>query len=100
MGHHLKGLLRGLKFSGNHSTVIDPAVPAVEAAKESKHVTKIALGIIKPVHPSQHPHIKFTPVSGGLKMQVRGNNAVQIFWIYTTEPDTVIADITAKWESR
>lgn len=99
MGQHLKGLLRGSKFSGKHSTVIDTAVPAVEAAKESKHVTKIALGIIQPVRPSQ-PHIKFTPVSGGLKMQVRGNNAVQIFWIYTTEPDTVIADITAKWESR
>jgi hypothetical protein len=102
MGSHkgLKGLLRGPKFSGNHSTVIPTAIPVVLAAKESPHVTKIGLGIITPVRAGAQPHIKFTSVSGGLKMQVRGNNAVQLFWLYTTEPDTVIKDITTKWENR
>jgi hypothetical protein len=96
---HQKGLLKGPKFSGNHSTVIPCAVAAIVAAKDSRHVTKIGLGIITPVRPAK-AHIKFTQVSGGLKMQIRGQNAVQIFWLYTTEPDTVIKDITAKWENR
>lgn len=96
---HIKGLLKGPKFSGNHSTVIACAIPAIIAAKESPHVTKIGLGIISPIRPSK-AHIKFTMVSGGLKMQVRGTNAVQLFWLYTKEPDTVIKDITTKWENR
>lgn len=99
MAKHIKGLLRGSKFSGNHSTIIDQAIPAVAAAKESTSVTKIGLGVITPVRPSQ-PHIKFTEVSGGVKMQVRGTNSVQIFWLYTVEPTTVIAEITAKWKDR
>ena len=99
MSRHVKGLLKGPKFSGNHSTIIPCAIPAVQAAKDSKHVSKIGLGIITPVRPS-NPHIKFTPVSGGLKMQVRGTNAVQIFWLYTTETDVVIREITVKWEQK
>lgn len=98
MGKHLRGLLKGSKFSGTHSTVIPDAIGAIEAAKACQHVTKIALGIIKPIRPSQ-PHIKFTPVNGGLKMQVRGGNAVQLIWVYTTMPDETIAEITTKWNA-
>jgi hypothetical protein len=59
---HAKGLLRGPKFNGRHSTVIPSAIPAVEAARDSTHVTKIALGVIKPIKPGTE-HLKFTPVS-------------------------------------
>jgi hypothetical protein len=96
MGNHVKGLLKGGKFNGKHSTVISDAVAAIEAAKSCQYVSKIALGIINQVRPSQ-PHLKFTFVSGGLKMQIRGINAVQIIWVYTTEPDKVIVEITEKW---
>lgn len=96
---HAKGLLKGPKFNGRHSTVIDSAVPAIEAARDCVHVTKIALGVITPIRPGAE-HLKFTPASGCLKMQVRGNNAVQTFWVYTTEPDAVVAEITAKWDTR
>jgi hypothetical protein len=93
---HIKGLLKGSKFNGRHSTVIDSAIAAVEAARDCPHVSKIALGIITPLR-SGKPHLKFNPVSGGLKMQVRGAHAVQIIWLYTTRPDEVIAEITEKW---
>jgi hypothetical protein len=93
---HTKGLLRGPKFNGKHSTVIQTAIPMVEAAKECEFVTKIALGIITPLRAGK-PHLKFTPMTGGLKMQVRGANAVQIFWLYTTRPDDTIREIEAKW---
>jgi hypothetical protein len=99
MGHHIKGLLAGDKFNGKHSTVIPNAVVAIEAAKACQYVTKISLGIIKPIRPSQQ-HLKFTKVSGCLKMQVRGINAVQIFWVYTREPDKAIAEIVEKWNTR
>jgi hypothetical protein len=96
---HDKGLLRGAKFNGRHSTVIPSAIPAIEAAKVCAHVTKIALGVITPIR-SGPEHLKFTPASGCLKMQVRGNHAVQVFWLYTTRPEDVIREISEKWESR
>jgi hypothetical protein len=99
MGNHIKGLLAGEKFNGKHSTVIPDAVIAIEAAKVCQYVSKIALGFIKPIRPSQR-HLKFTNTTGCLKMQVRGINAVQIIWVYTTEPDKVIAEITKKWNLR
>ena len=96
---HAKGLLKGSKFNGRHSTVIPSAIPAVEAAKGCVHVTKIALGIITPTKLAEEK-LKFTKASGALKMQVRGTHAVQLFWVYTNRPDEVIAEITQKWEER
>jgi len=61
-------------------------------------VTKIALGVITPLRAGR-PHLKFTPMSGGLKMQVRGANAVQIFWLYTTQPEEAMQEIEGQWNS-
>lgn len=96
---HAKGLLRGGKFNGRHSTVISSAIPAVEAARDCACVSKIALGVITPIKAGAE-RLKFSSVSGGLKMQVRGANAVQVFWIYTNRPEDAIREITAKWEER
>src|SRR6266403_183703 len=96
---HTRGLLKGSKFNGRHSTVIPSAIAAVEAARDCSHVSKIALGVITPIRAAQE-HLKFTPVSGGLKMQVRGTHAVQIFWLYTNRPDETIQEITKKWDER
>jgi hypothetical protein len=96
---HTRGLLKGSKFNGRHSTVIPSAIPAVEAARDCPHVTKIALGVITPIRAAEE-HLKFTPVSGGLKMQVRGTHAVQVFYVYTTRPEEVIEEITGKWNTR
>jgi hypothetical protein len=96
---HIKGLLRGPKFNGRHSTVIPSAIPAVEAARDSEHVTKIALGVITPIKTGVE-HLKFSEASGGLKMQVRGAHAIQVFWLYTTRPDDVIMEIETKWDQR
>ena len=94
-----KGLLKGSKLTRSHTTVIEAAIPAVTAAKESPSVTKIVIGVIKPTKTGQI-HIKFTPIQAGLRMQVRGNSAVQIFFIYTDRPDDVMREITRKFEER
>ena len=79
--------------------MIPSAIPAVEAARDSEHVTKIALGVITPIKTGVE-HLKFSEVSGGLKMQVRGVHAIQVFWLYTTHPDDVIVEIERKWDQR
>jgi hypothetical protein len=96
---HAKGLLKGAKFNGRHSTVIPSAIPAVEAAKACAHVTKIGLGLITPTKNGEE-RLKFTKASGALKMQVPGTHAVQLFWLYTNRPDEVIAEITRQWDQR
>jgi hypothetical protein len=94
-----RGLLKGSKVTRSHTTVIDAAISAVTAAKESAHVSKIVIGVIKPTKTGQ-PHLKFVPIQAGLRMQVRGNRAVQIFFVYTDRPEDVILEISAKWEQR
>jgi hypothetical protein len=79
--------------------VIPSAIPAVEAARDCEHVTKIALGVITPIKAGKE-HLKFSEVSGGLKMQVRGANAIQVFWLYTTRPDDVVEELQTKWDER
>ena len=86
MPHNIpKGLLKKGKFSLSHTTAIEDAIPLLRAAKNSPSVTKIVLGKIDPLRPSK-PHLRFTHILAGLKMQVRGKNAVQIFFVYTTKP--------------
>ena len=92
----IRGLLKGPKFNGKHSTVIPCAIPMVEAARDCSHVTKISLGVITPLGNGKR-HLKFTETNGGLKMQVRGTNAVQLFFLYTTNPAEVVREIEAKW---
>ena len=94
-----KGLLRGPKNNRNHSTSIDEAANAIRAAKLCPHVTKVSLGLIKPISPLRGapPHLKFVEMSGGLKMQVRGQNAVQLIWLYTIKPTETIAFINERW---
>jgi len=84
---HAKGLLKGAKFNGRHSTVIPSAIPAVEAAKACAHVTKIGLGIITPTKNGEE-RLKFTKASGALKMQCAA----------LTPCDEVIAEITRQWD--
>jgi hypothetical protein len=55
--------------------------------------------VITPIKTGKE-HLKFSAVSGGLKMQVRGVHAIQVFWLYTTRPDDAIAEIQRKWDER
>lgn len=95
-----KGLLKGPKTNRNsHSTTIKEAAGAIAAAKLCPHVTKISLGLIKPITAlhGAPPHLKFVEMSGGLKMQVRGQNSVQLIWVYTAKSTETIAFINERW---
>ena len=88
----IRGLLKGPKFNGRHSTVIPCAVEVIELAKACPDVTKISLGVITPVSNGKR-HVKFSETQGGLRMQVRGTNAVQVFYLYSSRPAEVVKEI-------
>jgi hypothetical protein len=76
----------GKKITTSHTSIIDAAIPVVEAAERLPQVTKISLGIIKQVGKSRGQHrIKFLPIIGGWKVTVRGSSTVQELYIYTED---------------
>ena len=97
MARPQKGLLRGKKFNSRHSTVIENAVPILNAAKKLAEVHKIVLGVIRSLRPAE-PHLRFSPVPSGLKVQVRGRTAVQIFYVYTNDPAHTERILTEEWD--
>ena len=79
----------GGKITASHSTVIDAAVPIVEAAEKMPDVSKISLGIIKQAGKGRtQRRIKFLPITGGWKLTIRGSTSVQEIFIYSGHPDS------------
>ena len=91
-----KGLLKGSKFNKRHSTIIDDAIKLIARARSVEQISKIVIGLIKPITKAER-RIKFTPVPSGLKMDVRGNTAIQTFYIYTSSPVDVQNQLQETW---
>jgi hypothetical protein len=86
----------GKKITASHTSVIDAAIPVVEAAERLPQVSKISLGIIKQVGKSRGRHrMKFLPIVGGWKVTVRGSSTVQELYVYTEDPITTKASLEA-----
>ena len=97
MANARKGVLRGPKIGGDHQTMIEAAVPLIQAAKDLPEVTKIVIGEIRPLH-SGEPRLKYTPVPAGLKLAIRGANAIQTVYVYTTDPAATTTSLRTTWE--
>jgi hypothetical protein len=92
MKSHQRGLLAGPKFNGRHTTIIEAAIPIIKQAKKLDSVTKIVVSEIKKA--GQGPTLlRFTHVPAGLKLMVRGQQAVQEFYLYTKVPHLVEQDL-------
>ena len=95
------GLLRGPKFNMRHTTIIEPALPFVEMLKASPAVTKISLGVIKPVSRGHSRkggsfQIKALVLPTAVRFSIRGGSSVQQFHVFG--PDlNVIATLGADW---
>ena len=79
-----KGLLRGSKFSRSHSTVIPDAEEFLALAKSIDLVSKISIGLITP-STAGTVRIKIKEDQHALRVQVRGKNAVQTFYLYGSD---------------
>lgn len=75
------GVLRGPKFSNNHSTYIPGIEPALKALKNDARVTKIVLGKIARCK-TQLSKPTARPILAGAKLIFKSNNAVQVIFVY------------------
>jgi hypothetical protein len=74
----------GGKITSSHTSIIDAAIPVVEAAERLPEVNKISLGIIKQIGKSRGQHrIRFLPITGGWKLTVRGSSTIQEIYVYS-----------------
>ncbi len=85
-----RGLLRGPKFNGKHTTLIAPAFAVVELLRDDDRVSKIVIGIIKPRKGSGFS-LKAVTIEAGLRIMVAGPTSVQQFYAYTSDPEGVKA---------
>lgn len=88
-----KGLLRGSKFGGRHTTMTDPAKNVYRVLKAMPEVEKIVIGIITQCRGGAS-RVKATPLPAAVKIQVRGANSVQLLYAYTSNTSAVISRLS------
>ncbi len=88
MAEKIRGLLRGPKFNGRHTTLIAAAIPVVALLRDDPRVTKIVIGLIKSRR-GNTTALKATPVPAGLRITVAAPRNVQELFAYTSEPQGV-----------
>jgi hypothetical protein len=76
------------KIAGNHSTVIDTAVPVIFGLEKLAAVSKIRLGVITQC--GNGPiSMKVTDKGAALLLKVRGPRTIQEIWIYTSDKKAI-----------
>lgn len=75
----------GGKITDSHSTATETAIIVIEVIAKLNEVTKISLGKIKHIGGGER-RLKCLPITGGLKIAVRGSGAVQDLFVYTNNP--------------
>jgi hypothetical protein len=93
-----RGLLRGPKFNGKHTTLIAPAFAMVEMLRDDDRVTKIVIGVIKP-RKGTGISLKAVTIEAGLRLMVSGPSSVQQFYAYTAEPEAVKSALESLYSS-
>ncbi|MCK5044191.1 hypothetical protein KAR26_00485 [Candidatus Parcubacteria bacterium] len=91
--------ISGKKIAKSHSTVIKAAEPVIRAALKLEEVSKIITGEIATIRNGTE-RIKFTGIPAGLKIMVRGVNARQQLFIYTSQPDSTQKKLEQVWQKK
>lgn len=79
-----KGLLRGPKFNGKHTTLIAAAERAVVVLRDDPRVTKIIIGMITSRR-GRTTALKAVPINAGLRVTVVSPQNVQELYVYTED---------------
>jgi hypothetical protein len=87
-----KGLFAGGKFNHRHSTVIEAAESFLVKAKKLDSVSKISLGAIERCAPGKR-RIKFVQERTAIRVQIRGVNDVQFFYMYGPDLNVLLNDL-------
>ncbi len=83
------GKLNTNKLTRSHTSMIEPVEALVKQLIKKEEVTKISLGMITPGLPSGQHRVKCLPITGGLKVVVRGTRSKQEIFVYTVEASKV-----------
>jgi hypothetical protein len=89
-----RGLLKGPKFNGRHTTLIAAAIPVVELLRDDSRVTKIVIGVITSRR-GKTTNIKAVPIDAGLRITIAAPRNVQELYAYTGDADGVRAALEA-----
>jgi hypothetical protein len=81
------------KITRSHTTSIEAVKPFLDFAKSHPEITKISLGIIKPIKTSHTKRIKTIPEPACLLVQIRGVRAIQTIRFFTKDPNVLKKDI-------
>ena len=87
--------LAGRKIAKSHSTIINEAKSILNLVQSNPLVTKIVTGEIKVIKAGPI-RIKITPIPAGLQLMIRGRNARQKVFIYTSDPQAIEIQIKNK----
>ncbi len=78
----------GKKIASSHGTLTPAAASIVDAARKMPEVRKIVIGVIKQARAGS-PFAKVIEIPAGLKVEVKGNSAVQEIFLYTDQQEFV-----------
>ena len=84
MAETRRGLLRGPKFNGKHTTLIAAAERVVVALRDDPRVTKIIIGVITSRR-GRTTSVKAVPITAGLRVTVVSPQNVQELFVYTSD---------------
>lgn len=98
MAEKTRGLLKGPKFNGRHTTLIAAAIPVVEQLRDDPRVTKIIIGVITSRR-GKTTTIKAVPIDAGLRITIAAPRNVQELYAYTSDAEGVRADLERIGES-
>jgi hypothetical protein len=94
VGTTQKGLLKGPKFNGKHTTLIAAAQRVVELLRDDPRVTKIVIGVISSRR-GRTTSVKAVPINAGLRVTVVSPQNVQELFAYTDDIAGVKATLEA-----
>ncbi len=84
MAETRRGLLRGPKFNGKHTTLIAAAERVVVVLRDDPRVTKIIIGVITSRR-GRTTSVKAVPINAGLRVTVVSPQNVQELFVYTAD---------------
>ncbi len=87
-----RGLLKGPKFNGKHTTLIAAAERVVIALRDDPRVTKIVIGVITSRR-GRTTSVKAVPINAGLRVTVVSPQNVQELYAYTDDVEGVKATL-------
>jgi hypothetical protein len=90
--------LASKKVTRTHTTAIEEVRKVVRMLEKSPEVEKIVLGVIVAGLPHGEPRLKCLPITGGLRVEVRGRHAKQQLFVYSADSKMTESTIQALFE--